>query len=153
MTVSHPLSPRREEEVVPSNASFPPIASGEVSVVSSMQVPPAPISGYPSGVEQGVIGTRPIVAAAGLKTPDLGVFTDIRPMGGLDDTPCTRFFPNPLSTAEAQALEALDQHALHVYDDDAVGPNAEAVLGHALVPLGSLKKGSMSTRSIFPPEI
>ena len=41
VTVSHPLSLRRAKGVVPSNVSFPPTGSGEVGVVSSMQVPPA----------------------------------------------------------------------------------------------------------------
>ena len=49
-------------------------------------------------------------------------------MDGLDDTPYASFFPNPVSTAEAQALGASEQYALHVYDTHMVGPSAAAVL-------------------------
>ena len=101
-----------------------------------------------------MVRIRPLVAAPGLKTPDLGVFTDIRLMDRFDDTPYTSFFPNPLMSTEGQALEALDQYSLHVYDIDAVGASAAALLvpGSRFLPLGSLKKGLMSTCLIVPPE-
>lgn len=52
-------------------------------------------------------------------------------MDGLDDTPHTFVFLNPLNainTVEAQVLEASDRHAFHVYDIDNEGATTAAVL-------------------------
>ena len=96
-----------------------------------------------------MVGIRPLVAAPGLHTPDLGVFTDIRLTGGFDDTPYTSSFPNPLITAEAQALEASSQYALHEYDTDAVGPNAAAVLAPGRRPFSVRKPDKMIDVNMF----
>lgn len=42
-----------------------------------------------------VVGIRFLAAALGLQTPNLGVFTDIKLIDGLDDTHTHLFFPNP----------------------------------------------------------
>ena len=61
-----------------------------------------------------MVGVRSLADAPVLSTPDLGVFADVRLMDGLE-TPLSFFF-NPLSTAEAQTLQASDWQAVHVHD-------------------------------------
>ena len=87
--------PPTEAGVVPQNAGFPPTASANVSVVPTVQGPPATFSGCTPGEKPGTVGIRSLSDASGLQTPDLGVFSDVRLMDGLDDTCLLYTSPSP----------------------------------------------------------
>ena len=91
--------PPTEAGVVPQNSGLPPTASANVSVVPTVQVPPAPFSGCTPGEKPGTVGIRSLSDASGLQTPDLGVFSDVWLIDGLDDTPYSDFL-QPLSAMQ-----------------------------------------------------
>lgn len=82
--------------VVYVTSCFPPPASGEAGVGSSVSQP---------GVKKGVVRIRPLVAAPDMQETDMSVSTDARLIQGRDGTVSTKNLSyTPIHAAAAQKL-------------------------------------------------
>lgn len=83
---------------------------------------------FPTGVESGIVGLSSLLAAHGLKTPDLRVLTDLNLRDGIGDSAHTDLLPTALGSADTQSREAPECHTPNVYDGYTVVPTSASVL-------------------------